>query len=214
MRRRRWTRGRPGEERRRGRRRDAREDRSSEPRGRRSSSGSSRPTALDSVAELVAERKPAAARRSPAAAAPSSRGASAASAVAGERVRRVGRRREGAPRAQRRRRRRPLPARVRRHGDVASCSSTGWRCSASAARASAAARSSGLGALLLGTKSFAELVELAAAGDRRSVDLLVSDIYRRAGEIPLAGRPHRRELRQARASARRRPPRPPTSRTR
>jgi type II pantothenate kinase len=44
----------------------------------------------------------------------------------------------------------------------------------------------GLGALLLQTKSFADLVALAAAGDRRKVDLLVSDIYRRAGEIPLA----------------------------
>jgi type II pantothenate kinase len=44
----------------------------------------------------------------------------------------------------------------------------------------------GLGALLLGTRSFAELVALAAKGDRRRVDLLVSDIYR-PGEIPLAG---------------------------
>jgi type II pantothenate kinase len=44
----------------------------------------------------------------------------------------------------------------------------------------------GLGSLLLGTRSFASLVELAAKGDRRRVDLLVSDIYRRAGEIPLA----------------------------
>lgn len=44
----------------------------------------------------------------------------------------------------------------------------------------------GLGALLLGTRSFEELVALSRAGDRRRVDLLVSDIYR-AGEIPLAG---------------------------
>jgi type II pantothenate kinase len=44
----------------------------------------------------------------------------------------------------------------------------------------------GLGALLLGTRRFAELVELAASGDRRRVDLLVSDIYR-PGEIALAG---------------------------
>jgi type II pantothenate kinase len=44
----------------------------------------------------------------------------------------------------------------------------------------------GLGALLLGTKRFGDLVELAAKGDRRRVDLLVSDIYR-PGEIPLAG---------------------------
>jgi type II pantothenate kinase len=44
----------------------------------------------------------------------------------------------------------------------------------------------GLGALLLGTRSFGDLVALAAKGDRRNVDLLVSDIYRRAGEIPLA----------------------------
>jgi type II pantothenate kinase len=44
----------------------------------------------------------------------------------------------------------------------------------------------GLGSLLLGPRSFADLVALAASGDRRNVDLLVSDIYRRAGEIPLA----------------------------
>lgn len=44
----------------------------------------------------------------------------------------------------------------------------------------------GLGALLLGTTRFAELTELAEQGDRRRVDLLVSDIYR-AGEIALAG---------------------------
>ncbi len=44
----------------------------------------------------------------------------------------------------------------------------------------------GLGALLLGTRRFGELVELAAKGDRRRVDLLVSDIYR-PGEIALAG---------------------------
>jgi type II pantothenate kinase len=44
----------------------------------------------------------------------------------------------------------------------------------------------GLGALLLGTSTFGELVALAAEGDRRRVDLLVSDIYR-PGEIPLAG---------------------------
>lgn len=44
----------------------------------------------------------------------------------------------------------------------------------------------GLGSLLLGTRRFAELVELAAKGDRRRADLLVSDIYR-PGEIALAG---------------------------
>jgi type II pantothenate kinase len=44
----------------------------------------------------------------------------------------------------------------------------------------------GLGTLLLGSDRFGELVELAARGDRRSVDLLVSDIYR-PGEIALAG---------------------------
>jgi type II pantothenate kinase len=44
----------------------------------------------------------------------------------------------------------------------------------------------GLGALLLGTRRFGELVELAGKGDRRRIDLLVSDIYR-PGEIPLAG---------------------------
>lgn len=44
----------------------------------------------------------------------------------------------------------------------------------------------GLGRALLGTGSFAELTGLAAKGDRRRVDLLVSDIYR-PGEIALAG---------------------------
>jgi type II pantothenate kinase len=44
----------------------------------------------------------------------------------------------------------------------------------------------GLGSLLLGTRRFAELVELAEKGDRRRVDLLVSDIYR-PGEIALSG---------------------------
>ncbi|MEN8182921.1 MAG: hypothetical protein ABFS46_10350 [Myxococcota bacterium] len=44
----------------------------------------------------------------------------------------------------------------------------------------------GLGVALLGTGRFEEITRLAAAGDRRKVDLLVSDIYR-AGEIPLAG---------------------------
>jgi type II pantothenate kinase len=54
----------------------------------------------------------------------------------------------------------------------------------------------GLGSLLLGdgrsgggrsgSDRFGELVELAARGDRRRVDLLVSDIYR-PGEIALAG---------------------------
>jgi type II pantothenate kinase len=44
----------------------------------------------------------------------------------------------------------------------------------------------GLGSLLLGTTTFAELTELAEKGDRRRIDLLVSDIYR-PGEIPLAG---------------------------
>jgi type II pantothenate kinase len=44
----------------------------------------------------------------------------------------------------------------------------------------------GLGGLLLGAASFEELVALAARGDRRRVDLLVSDIYR-PGEIALAG---------------------------
>jgi type II pantothenate kinase len=44
----------------------------------------------------------------------------------------------------------------------------------------------GLGAALLGTSDFAELASLARAGDRRNVDLLVSEIYR-AGESPLPG---------------------------
>lgn len=44
----------------------------------------------------------------------------------------------------------------------------------------------GLGALLLGRRDFAELAALARRGDRRRVDLLVSDIYR-PGEIPLTG---------------------------
>jgi type II pantothenate kinase len=44
----------------------------------------------------------------------------------------------------------------------------------------------GLGALALGTVDFAELAALAARGDRRAVDLLVSDIYR-PGEFALTG---------------------------
>ena len=44
----------------------------------------------------------------------------------------------------------------------------------------------GLGAALLGAKSFEELAALAGGGDRRRIDLLVSDIYR-PGEIALAG---------------------------
>lgn len=43
----------------------------------------------------------------------------------------------------------------------------------------------GLGAALLSSQRFEEIAELASRGDRRRVDLLVSDIYR-AGEIPLA----------------------------
>jgi type II pantothenate kinase len=44
----------------------------------------------------------------------------------------------------------------------------------------------GLGAALAGTADFEELVTLAAEGDRRNVDLLVSDIYR-SGTLPLPG---------------------------
>ena len=44
----------------------------------------------------------------------------------------------------------------------------------------------GLGGLLLTGASFEEIIALAARGDRRRVDLLVSDIYR-PGEIALAG---------------------------
>lgn len=44
----------------------------------------------------------------------------------------------------------------------------------------------GLGGLLLGGATFERIIELAALGDRRRVDLLVSDIYR-PGEIALAG---------------------------
>jgi type II pantothenate kinase len=44
----------------------------------------------------------------------------------------------------------------------------------------------GLGAALIGTASFDEIVALARQGDRRNVDLLVSDIYRH-GESPLPG---------------------------
>jgi type II pantothenate kinase len=44
----------------------------------------------------------------------------------------------------------------------------------------------GLGALLLGRASFDDLCALAARGDRRNVDMLVSDIYR-PGEIALTG---------------------------
>jgi type II pantothenate kinase len=44
----------------------------------------------------------------------------------------------------------------------------------------------GLGAALLDRSDFSEIAALAENGDRRRVDLLVSDIYR-AGEIPLLG---------------------------
>lgn len=44
----------------------------------------------------------------------------------------------------------------------------------------------GLGALLANVSGFDRLVELAARGERRHIDLLVRDIYR-AGEIPLMG---------------------------
>lgn len=44
----------------------------------------------------------------------------------------------------------------------------------------------GLGSLLVGTQAFEELCEMARRGTRRSVDLLVSDIYG-PGEIPLTG---------------------------
>jgi type II pantothenate kinase len=44
----------------------------------------------------------------------------------------------------------------------------------------------GLGAALTGVRDFDRLVSLASAGDRRRVDLLVSDIYR-AGDPPLPG---------------------------
>lgn len=44
----------------------------------------------------------------------------------------------------------------------------------------------GLGAALIGSANFDELVSLAREGDRRNVDLLVSDIYR-SGESPLPG---------------------------
>jgi type II pantothenate kinase len=44
----------------------------------------------------------------------------------------------------------------------------------------------GLGGLLLGGAPFGEIISLAARGDRRRVDLLVSDIYR-PGEIALFG---------------------------
>jgi type II pantothenate kinase len=44
----------------------------------------------------------------------------------------------------------------------------------------------GLGSALVGTADFDELVTLAAGGDRRNVDLLVSDIYR-SGSLPLPG---------------------------
>jgi type II pantothenate kinase len=44
----------------------------------------------------------------------------------------------------------------------------------------------GLGAVLLDRRDFSEIAALASSGDRRRVDLLVSDIYR-PGEIPLLG---------------------------
>jgi type II pantothenate kinase len=43
----------------------------------------------------------------------------------------------------------------------------------------------GLGRLLLGARTFTEIVSLASRGQRRSVDLVVSDIYR--GDSPLRG---------------------------
>ncbi len=44
----------------------------------------------------------------------------------------------------------------------------------------------GLGAALVGTADFADLASLAHRGDRRRVDLLVSEIYR-TGDSPLPG---------------------------
>ena len=44
----------------------------------------------------------------------------------------------------------------------------------------------GLGSVLLRCSEFSEIADLAQRGDRRSVDLLVSDIYH-PGEIPLLG---------------------------
>lgn len=44
----------------------------------------------------------------------------------------------------------------------------------------------GLGAALTGSASFDQVIELASCGDRRNVDLLVSDIYP-SGELPLPG---------------------------
>ena len=44
----------------------------------------------------------------------------------------------------------------------------------------------GLGAALTGVAEFDRLLSLAGDGDRRRVDLLVSDIYR-AGDLPLPG---------------------------
>ncbi len=44
----------------------------------------------------------------------------------------------------------------------------------------------GLGAALTGATSFEQVIELASRGDRRNVDLLVSDIYP-SGELPLPG---------------------------
>lgn len=44
----------------------------------------------------------------------------------------------------------------------------------------------GLGARLVGTADFAELCALAARGERRRVDLGVSDVYPAEGEAPLA----------------------------
>ena len=42
----------------------------------------------------------------------------------------------------------------------------------------------GLGKLLLGVESFAELAAMAERGDRRTVDLLVGDVYRSADRAP------------------------------
>jgi type II pantothenate kinase len=45
---------------------------------------------------------------------------------------------------------------------------------------------SGLGVALTGSSGFDDLMELASAGDRRNIDLLVSDIYP-TSELPLPG---------------------------
>ena len=81
-----------------------------------------------------------------------------------------------------------------------------------AAPRSAAERSSGSAAALFGERDFDAIAALAQRGDRRRVDLLVSDIYP-DGDFLLPGDVNAASFAKL-ARARRRARRPPTSRTR